>query len=78
MLALQLRIDFSCCTCGHNVGVTLLCEGQGLADNPVTTVTIRCPTCEGNNQIWFTPEDGRLHRVTCERRYQHIPEPSRN
>ena len=59
-------------------GLRQKAEGQGLADNPVTTVTIPCPTCAGNNQIWFTPEDGRLHRVTCERRYQHIPEPSRN
>ena len=78
MVALQLRLDFSCCVCGHAVGVTLRCEGQGLADNPLTTVTIPCPTCNTNNQLWFTPEDGRLHRVTRERQYGRIPEPSWN
>jgi hypothetical protein len=78
MVALQIRLDFSCCVCGHAVGVTLRCEGQGLADNPLTTVTIPCPTCDTNNQILFTPEDGRLHRVLRERLYGHVPEPSWN
>jgi hypothetical protein len=78
MLALQLRLDFSCCACGHAVGVTLKCEGSGLADNPVTPITIGCPTCNQSNQIWFTPEDGRVHRVTRERQYAGIPEPSWN
>jgi len=78
MLALQLRLDFSCCACGHAVGVTLKCEGLGLSDNPLTEITIDCPTCNGGNQIWFTPEDGRLHRVRRERQYDGVPEPSWN
>jgi hypothetical protein len=60
------------------VGVTLKCEGQGLADNPLTPVLIACPTCNQRNQIWFTPEDGRVHRVTRERQYEGVPEPSWN
>lgn len=78
MLALQLRLDFSCCACGHAVGVTLKCEGSGLADNPVVPLTLGCPTCHQRNQIWFTPEDGRVQRVTRERQYDSVPEPSWN
>jgi hypothetical protein len=78
MLALQVRLSFSCCVCGNAVGVTLKCEGEGLADNPETCVKVSCPTCRGDNQVYFTPEDGRLHRVTRERFYDRIPEPSRN
>ncbi len=78
MLALEVRLDFSCCLCGHAVGVTLRCEGQGLADNPMTVVQVPCPTCGGGNQIHFTPEDGRLHRVTRDRRYLRVPELSPN
>jgi hypothetical protein len=78
MLATQVRLEFSCCLCGHAVRVTLWCEGQGLAGNPLTCVKVPCPTCGGSNQLHFTPEDGRLHRVTRDRLYGQIPEPSRN
>src|SRR5438067_841589 len=78
MLALELRLDFACCTCSHDVGVTLRCEGHGLADNPLTPITIPCPTCGSHNLIWFTPEDGRLHRVERERQYACVPELSTN
>jgi hypothetical protein len=77
MLALELRLDFACCVCGKPVGVTLRCEGKGLADNPLAAVKIPCPTCGDNNLIYFTP-DGTLHRVTRERTYCRIPEPSSN
>ena len=77
MLALQVRLDFTCCVCARPMGVTLLCEGQGLADNPMTTVKVPCPTCGQNNQIFFTP-DGALHRVTRERVYYRVPELSCN
>jgi hypothetical protein len=78
MLALEVRLDFSCCLCGHAVGVTLRCEGQGLTGNPLAAVKVPCPTCNGINQVFFTPEDGRLHRVLRERLYGQIPEPSWN
>jgi hypothetical protein len=78
MLALQLRLDFSCCVCAHVVLLTLKCEGPGLADNPQARVTVECPTCNGSNRIWFSPEDGRVHRVTRDREYDGIAEPSCN
>jgi hypothetical protein len=78
MLALDVRLEFSCCVCGHDIGVTLRCEGQGLAANPLSVVPIPCPTCGGSNLLHFTPEDGRLHRVTRERQYCRIPELSHN
>ena len=78
MLALEVRLDFVCCLCRHSMGVTLKCEGEGLADNPLTMVKVPCPTCGENNVIHFTPEDGRLHHVARERVYWQIPEPSCN
>jgi hypothetical protein len=78
MIALELRFDFPCCVCGYKVGVTLRCEGHGLADNPLTVITVECPTCTGKNQIHFTPDDGRLHRITRERYYDGVPEMSCN
>jgi hypothetical protein len=78
MLALEVRFDFSCCQCGHALGVTLRCEGHGLAGNPMTIVSVPCPTCKEPNLIHFTPEDGRLHRVTRPRYYDRIPDMSRN
>ena len=30
MLALKVVLDFACCICGHDMGVTLKCEGKGL------------------------------------------------
>jgi hypothetical protein len=78
MLALLLRFDFSCCLCGHVIDVTLRCEGNGLAENPLTIVPVSCPTCGGTNQTHFTPEDGHLHRVTRDRYYDSVPEMSPN
>jgi hypothetical protein len=49
-----------------------------LVENPLSVVTVPCPTCRGNNRVYFTPEDGRLHRVTGERLYGGIPELSQN
>jgi len=60
------------------MGVTLRCEGKGLADNPLTIITVGCPTCTRPNQVHFTPEDAKLHRVTRDRRYRQGPEPSCN
>lgn len=78
MLALELRFEFACCLCGHHIGVTLRCEGLGLIDNPLAVVPLECPTCTGTNLLHFTPEDGRLHRVTRQRCYERVPELSWN
>ena len=78
MLALQLSLDFACCLCRQPVGVTLHCEGAGLAsENPVAFVKVPCPTCAGINQLTFSP-DGTLHRVERERLHYRMPEPCTN
>jgi len=79
MLALELILEFACCCCGHDVGVTLKCEGKGLAtgmDLPAK-VKVPCPTCHENNVIYFTPR-GALLRVAAETPRVEIPEPSFN
>ncbi len=78
MVALEVRLDFTCCHCASPVGVTLWCEGRGLADNPLTMIALACPTCAQANQVHFTPEDGRLHRVTRDRVFAGVPAPSHN
>ena len=78
MLALEVRFDFACRLCGNAMGVTLRCEGHGLAANPLATVKVPCPTCAGTNRIDFTPEDGRLHHVSRDRVYGRVPELSCN
>jgi phage FluMu protein Com len=78
LLALHVNLDFACCICGHLVGVTLRCEGTGLASrNPVASVKVPCPTCAGINQIFFSP-GGTLHRVEREQVRYRMPEPCTN
>lgn len=79
MLALQTVLEFECCVCGHDVAVTLKCEGKGLdtgLDTPAY-IKIACPTCEDHNVIHFTP-GGDLLGVTADRKRSAIPEPSLN
>jgi hypothetical protein len=79
MLELEVLLDFRCCSCGHDMGVTLKCEGKGLASgmHTLASVKVPCPTCGNNNQIYFTPS-GTLHHVAPERRKFDYPEPSCN
>jgi hypothetical protein len=59
-----VSLEFACRTCGTPVGVTVKCEGIGLAaPNPVVATIVPCPGCGGFNQLLFSP-DGTLHRVT--------------
>ena len=52
MQALEVVLDFRCCICGHDMGVTLKCEGKGLASglDTVASVKVPCPTC-GDHQL---------------------------
>ena len=78
MIALHLSLDFYCCQCQRPVGVTLRCEGAGLAsENPVAAAKVPCPTCGTINQVCFSP-DGTLHRVERERVRYRLPEPCPN
>jgi hypothetical protein len=79
MLALDVVLDFRCCICNHDMGVTLKCEGKGLASglDTVACIAVACPTCCNNNLIYFTP-GGALHRVAPDRKRFEFPEPSLN
>lgn len=77
MLELDVVLDFACCYCGHDMGVTLKCEGKGLADNLdiVIDIKVPCLTCGNENKVYFSPS-GTLHYVAPVKR--KVPEPSCN
>lgn len=79
MLEVQVELDFTCCSCGARVGVTLRCAGQGLSQglHAVAAVEVACPTCTGVNQIVFEPS-GLIHAVAPRRGLRWWPEPSIN
>ena len=79
MLEVEVVLDFSCCCCGHDVGVTLHCKGKGLkAGNKATaSVKVPCPTCGDINHLFFSP-DGTLHHVISNRKVFHELAPSVN
>jgi hypothetical protein len=81
MLELEVMLDWVCCACGHPMGATLKCEGDGLADKTAKAyVKVPCPSCHKNNQVIFTPDDGALYDVfpEDERIRYKIPVPSYN
>jgi phage FluMu protein Com len=80
MMELEVILDFACCSCRHDMGVTLHCAGKGLAEGArgVATVKIPCPNCGNINQLYFEPHTGAVRHVapfwdTC-----RVPEPSLN
>ncbi len=78
MRPLHVDLDFACCACGRTVGVTVRCEGIGLASpNPVAAVKVPCPHCGGNNQVIFAT-DGTLHQVGRDRTSCRTPAPCMN
>ncbi len=80
MLELEVILEFTCCACGDPLGVTLKCEGNGLAagKNAMASVKVPCPNCQNINQIFFTPDDGTLHHVRLDRQNVLLPVPSYN
>jgi hypothetical protein len=79
MMELQVVLDFACCYCLHNVGVTLKCEGKGLiaVERPVATVNVPCPTCGMVNQLLFETS-GTVRSVRPYKAPGHRLEPSLN
>ena len=80
MMELEAILDFACCSCGHDMGVTVKCAGKGLTTGAraLAKVNVPCPTCGSINQLYFEPGTGCLRRVapfwdTCP-----VPEPSLN
>jgi phage FluMu protein Com len=78
MLELEVSLDFSCCICLHDMGVTLRCAGKGLAGGAKARAAVKvpCPTCGNMNKIVFAP-DGTLHHV-APAEASLVPEPSLN
>jgi hypothetical protein len=79
MMELQVVLDFDCCSCAGTVGVTLKCEGKGLAsdDGRVAAVRVPCPACSTINQLYFEPS-GVIRAVLPVTLSRQIPEPSLN
>jgi hypothetical protein len=77
MRELNVTLDFACCCCSHDVGVTLKCEGQGLATGArvIASVNVPCPNCGTINQLAFNPT-GTVHTVAPYHGPRQLPEPS--
>jgi len=80
MLQLDVLLQFGCCACGGKMGVTLRCEGDGLAEGKDVhaLVAVPCPSCHQINQVIFRPGNGRVIDVMREVRVCRLPEPSLN
>jgi hypothetical protein len=79
MMELKVSLDFECSNCDGAVGVTLMCEGKGLAAGlrTVAAVKVRCPACGIVNQLFFEPS-GRVRAVSPLAGLRPLPEPPLN
>lgn len=79
MMELTVSLDFACYNCEEFVGVTVKCEGKGLAAGPstVTAVKVPCPGCHAVNLLYFEPS-GTVRAVSGCRTPRQLPEPSLN
>lgn len=79
MLELEVRLDFACCCCQNDLGVTLKCTGSGLSFNPRghASVKVPCPTCGEILRLKFST-DGTVHHVEPVLQVLHVAEPSYN
>lgn len=74
-----LDLGFACCHCEQAIGVTLRCEGKGLADDSrgLAVADVPCPACTAVNLVYFEPS-GQLHSVGLYKLPRSVPEPSLN
>jgi hypothetical protein len=79
MLEVKVSLDFACCCCTNPVGVTVKCEGKGLAAGlrAVASVNVPCPHCGSVNQLCFEP-CGIVRSVAPYAGSRACPEPSVN
>jgi len=79
MMELNVSLDFACYHCKQSVGVTLKCEGKGLAAGPCTVAAVKvpCPSCYAVNVLYFEPS-GTVHAVSPYKAPHQLPEPSLN
>ncbi len=81
MLELEVVLDFACCHCDQQLGVTLKCEGEGLADKDASAAfPMTCPFCNQKNDVVFVPDTSEVLYVwpDLETVRFMIPEPSLN
>jgi hypothetical protein len=77
---LFVSLEFACCGCAEPVGVTVRCQGKGLAGawaGSVAAVNVPCPTCGQVNQLFFEPR-GRVRSVRPTPARGLAPAPSLN
>jgi phage FluMu protein Com len=79
MTKLKVSLDFVCCSCAQEVGVTVRCEGKGLLSGQtmVATVKVPCPHCGTINRLNFEP-DGTVRQVLPCLNLGQLPVPSLN
>ncbi len=81
MLELEVVLEFACCSCGEATGLTVKCAGKSLTagKNPVASVKVPCPNCQGINHVVFHSEDGNvLHVAAADKPRYLLPVPSCN
>jgi hypothetical protein len=80
MVALEVLLDVTCCSCGGSMAATVRCEGDGLMDGPdeKALACLACPHCRGANHVIFVPESGEVIDVLDRLRVVRMPEPSLN
>lgn len=80
MLALDVLLDVTCCSCGEILKVTVRCEGESLTENrgAKALASLACPFCRVTNHVIFTPETGEVFEVMDQLRIVQHPAPSRN
>jgi hypothetical protein len=54
---IRVSLNFACCACNENVGVTLECTGKGLTPGTrtVAAFNVACPHCGAGNRVFFEP-----------------------
>jgi hypothetical protein len=80
MMELNVTLEFACCMCEQDVGVTVQCRGKGIyqdAEGTLAAVNVPCPTCGQINQLFFEPS-GTVRSVRPYTYIRVVPEPSVN
>jgi hypothetical protein len=54
---IRVSLDFACCVCNHDFGVTVECAGNGLTPGTrtVAAFNVACPNCGRENRVYFEP-----------------------
>jgi hypothetical protein len=57
LTVIRVSLDFACCACNHEFGVTVECTGKGLTPGSRTLAAfnVDCPNCGQGNRVFFEP-----------------------